>query len=389
VTEEREHSRTSPSGADRWAVCTASLDFCESRGLVSKDTPAGLRGTSAHALLEHSLKTGKPPQMFKGRKFGSFVADSEMVDAVDLALDYIMQFLTGTAKLYTELEVPIAEIDGGGHVDVALADRDVLHVFDYKNGRHRVSPVENKQMMLYAIGAQRLLKYKGSRVVLHIVQPNANSAVGEAWDTTVVDILKWAEAVVVPAMDEIRGKRGVFRPCDKACHWCPGKGECKARAMDVIQTTRADFLPTHAIKGSITASMTEQLTPADLAYVLTRRKAVADWLKSVEVAASRLASASKLPGYKLVAGKGGRAWNENADAVLAPLGPERFADPKLRGVVAVEKLAKQKGKSALIARATKYREGRPQLAPKDDPRRALQGNAALDFSDFINSSEDD
>ena len=388
MTDE-EHSRYSPSGADRWVDCPASVSFCEKHGLKSVDNVHSIKGTAAHALLEKSLATRKSPEVYRGQKFNGLVAGNDMIDPVDLAGDYVRAIAKEGTFLLTEKEVPIPEINGKGHVDVIVVDGvDALHIMDYKNGRHRVSPVENKQMMLYALGAIRCLKMRPFRkVVLHIIQPNANSNVGESWETTEAGLREWAKRVIAPAVAEIEsGGMAEFGPSDKACHWCPAKGICRARAQEMIAVTRRDFAAPGTICDSLDAAATP-LAPKEIAYIISRRKAVIEWLSSVEVEAMKLAIKRKLPGYKVVAGKGGRQWNAEAEEILlkAKLGDAIYADRKIRGIGAIEKLAKN---PKLIAKATTYHEGKPQLATQDDPRKPLGGDAKIDFQEFTQSQDD-
>ncbi len=104
--------------------------------------------------------------------------------------------------------------------DVVFATKRVLVVIDYKTGKIPVSPVDNDQLMFYAVSAlyayyQRELWYKIDKVVLVIWQPGNH----DEWETTVDHLLQWRE-LALEADLSIIGKDLTLRP-GTYCTFCP------------------------------------------------------------------------------------------------------------------------------------------------------------------------
>lgn len=385
---QRAHDRFSPSGAHRWLYCPGSVLACEREGVQDTSNAASELGTAAHELLEASLSSGKSPEAFRGNKFNGIVADDTIIDPVDKACDYIRN-VAGKATILTELEVQIPAMRGKGHLDAAcVVAGSMVHVFDYKNGRHLVNPANNEQMQLYALGLyaalQGLRLRTASAVRLHIVQPNANPEVGAHWDTTIGELQQWAVKVVVPAADAIlNGTAKIDASNPEACRYCPRRGRCTQFAKANAERAKLDWAD--VIGGCALPETPAELTPKELAALLEFRDTFDAWLKALYIEGLKRARLGKLPGYKVVSGNPRRVWTEHAAKSLkALLGAKAFTQPELIGITAAEKLLPAKTREETMAGLTTKKPGGPILAPASDKRPLFAGDASLDFAEDIN-----
>ncbi len=61
-----KHAKLSPSSADRWVSCTASIDA--QHGIPNESSEASRDGTMCHQMSEEVLRDGIDPQSYLGRK---------------------------------------------------------------------------------------------------------------------------------------------------------------------------------------------------------------------------------------------------------------------------------------------------------------------------------
>lgn len=169
------HAKLSPSSADRWTSCTASINAQE--GIPNTNSDASRDGTCCHQILAECLEHHGDPQDYLGREMqfwthhesdssgedwseliseqmadecvitGSVTVTQEMVDAVTTAMNFVRQQVELTGGLLeVEQRVPIGHITGedgaGGTSDVVLLTDDTIRVMDAKFGRAKVLAYE-------------------------------------------------------------------------------------------------------------------------------------------------------------------------------------------------------------------------------------------------------
>lgn len=255
------HARLSPSSAEKWAECTASVKACE--GYPNASSEPARKGTAEHLVLEECILFSDDPQRYLGRivRFWSgdtehgwtvppgekesnhVVLDQDACDRVDSAVAFVERVaaLTG-ARVYAERRVPIGHVTGEhgarGTSDIVLLYGRTLHVMDLKAGRmevrvRRADGTPNLQLALYALGVIEdlgLTEADIDDIVLTVIQP----MLGATPETR----LSWAELM---ATGEWLRQRAIevdanptYRPGAKACEWCPARGECRPAAEFVL-----------------------------------------------------------------------------------------------------------------------------------------------------------
>lgn len=377
------HAKLSASGSHRWLACPASV--MAEQGLPESTSKFAHEGTAAHELAEIVLRT---PQDNCAQWIGrvlpetEWTVDQEMADYVQQYVDYISYHVYKDSYAAYEVRVDFSDwVTGGfGTCDAMLITGNTLHVIDLKYGKGvPVSPVENSQAMLYALGAYSDAQgiFDINQVQITIVQPRIFDDDPQSWTINIDDLLRWgewakqrAEACLEPGAD--------FVPGDKQCQWCKAKPTCKALATLTEQTIMADF---EDISSPDALTPVTRLTDAQIAKVLRAKALIASWLDAVEDrVVERLNDGEKFPGYKLVASKANRRWSDEAQAGAAlfeMIGDAAYTQKLLSPTQAEKALGKTRAQE--IASFVVKPQGSPTLALESDPRPSVGGISADDF----------
>lgn len=405
--KERAHARLAPSASHRWIECPGSINATE--GIESTSSVFANEGTAAHELAGHCLSNNYDADKFAGfviditgKTFGErllwpnspitnestqFLVDDEMVEGVQVYLDYVRSFIPDHYKVEVEYETRLdmrhVHPDVFGTGDTVLFDPKAkwLHVFDLKYGRGVVVEVEeNPQLLTYGIGtAHRFHNRQVEGITLHIVQPRAHHKDGpcRSWEADLVTLLEFedelakaAKATEAPDAPRIPGPWCQFCP---ALPTCPEARE-KATKMALDEFTDDDgFIPA------------TQMTDEQLAQVLREAGFIFDWIKSVQAHAHAQAVAGKPPrGYKLVQKRAMRKWineGEARDELSSIFGDDVIlTDPKLKSPAQLEKvLGKREYEQTAECLVHKVSSG-TNLVPVTDPRPAAKNAGMEDFA---------
>lgn len=377
----RAHSKLSPSAAERWLKCPASVKL--SQGLKDMPSEAAAQGTVAHSLAERRLRneiTWRDMQAMVGQEVqqsGFTIAiDEEMIGHVEDYVSYAKAVRVGMGgELLVETTVAPAFVDPSlyGTLDVGVLspDRKTFVVLDFKYGAGKIVDVyKNKQLMIYALG---LIAHVGSwpdKVRLMVYQPRVKRSGGPVveHEVSALELMDFVEELKV-GIAEVRADNPRMEAGDW-CRFCRAKGVCPAFVEKARELARIEFgsAPTAAALPDA-----QTLTPEQLSKILDWTPALREWLTAVENACkSRMSAGGEVPGYKMVKGRqGNRRWaDEKAAAAELTLkfGNAVLSEPELLSPAKVEKVIKDK---ELVARLTVRPDGAPALVPQYDPREAI------------------
>lgn len=398
MAEDRGHSKLGASKAARWLACPGSVALCAT--LPAPPTTRYAReGSAAHYVAEQCLRSGQDAHDFVGRKlvgFEDIECTPEMADAVQVYVATCRTATTADCKYW--IEHPFALLDYDlelfGHNDFAAfrPSSGQLVVVDYKHGAGvPVSPVENRQLKYYGLGALMQIAGGVKSVKLVIVQPRSAGEPVRSWDCSPMDLIEYGGELAEGA-ERTRQPDAALCPGDH-CQFCPAKINAACPALKAA--AEALVLNEFADVANINETVRE-LPADDLADLLGKVPAARMWLNAVEQHAFAEAMRGRAPaGYKLVHKRAQRAWTDGALAMRQaartldgvkeselfkhePLSPAQFE--KLVGKDAAEPI--------LSVHLDKPKPGYT-LAPLSDKRVPVAPPSESEFSDLIGVSTDD
>lgn len=368
--ENRAHALLSASGSHRWMACppSARLEEC----CQNKESDAAKEGTVAHELCELKVKI----QLGEDVSMSEYEALKEnplFTKEMDACTNTYADYCIDTAKEENGLPLIEVELDlssyipeGFGTVDCVIVSEDTLHVIDFKYGRGvEVSPVENSQLMIYALGAYDLYSpiYDFKTVRLTIVQPRL-SAEPKTWECDVQHLLDFAEKLK-PIADLAFKGGGDFAPSEHTCLFCKVKYTCRARADKNLATM---FLQE---KDPYTLSNDE------IGEILAKVSDFPKWIKDLEdYALEQLLAGHEIKGYKAVEGRSSRVWSDEQKAfeTIIKDGTEEkdLYETTPLSLAKIEKLLGKKKFASLVGEYVTKSQGKPTLTLSSDIRPSIQ-----------------
>lgn len=386
------HALLGPSGADRWLVCPPSARLCEQ--FPETTSTYAEQGRIAHEIAELKIMkyiTPMGPRTFTTRinkiKKNEHYKE-EMDKNTDIYIDHIKSIamaMKGSPFISAEREVSYEEYvpDGFGTSDCIIIGDNILHVVDYKNGAGvPVSPENNRQMKLYALGAYLMYRviYGDSIEIVRmsIVQPNTSGDPVETWEMPLSELLTWAESIKPTAKLAFAGQ-GEFTPGEKQCRFCKAKETCRAR-KDYNLEAEGFTKPV--------AMLPPLISDVEVGEILYRTRDLAKYVKDLEAyALQKSLEGVEIPGWKAVQGRANRTFTDIDKAFehLATLGfkKEMLFETKPITLTAVEELVGKKEFKEALGSFVISPPGKPTLVQASDKRIAVtnQTSAAQDFAE--------
>lgn len=383
-----KHSSKSPSSAERWTHCTASIAATEH--LPDKGSVYAREGTLAHEVCELFVRkhfnllpyNADLEELRKHELWGEW-----MIEMAEIYRDFIIERSLHYTDVVVLLEqrVDYSNIASGGFgtSDCILIGRLVetgelgIEVIDAKAGKGvLVDAKENTQMRLYALGAINTLSMiYGSNIrtaTMSIVQPRLNNL--SVYSESVDDLNEWAREVIVPAAEAIDSGNVKFK-CGDWCKFCKIKATCRERASYFTDSL------------GVMHKSAYELSAEELGYVLQKAKVFANYVSDVEeYCTDQLKAGESVPGYKLVEGRSVRKFTD-VDKAFEVLKANGIPDAMLYErkpitLGATEKLIGKKQFAELLADYVIKPPGKPVMVADTDKRPAID-SAANDFKDFV------
>lgn len=410
------HAILGPSGADKWVSCPPSARFEEQ--IFEEESTFAREGTLAHDLA--ALVLSSRAGLFKGDNIlfweevaaiKSHVFDFYKDSDKDAEAEYNAMWehaegwaafvcdlgtrdseltLADEYEIYIDSEA-IAEVSierefnlshyiplGFGTSDATVKTPLILYVNDYKYGAgKRVHAKNNKQGMLYALGALRAAlsedpSYNPETVIVAIYQPRVSG--GEtSFAISVSDLLDWAETVVKPAAILAISGQGDFK-AGTHCQFCKARTVCK-KYFDIFGQ----------VKG---IHDKRTMTAKELEIVLTYGDLIAAWVKKVkEDTARKMLAGTTVHGFKLVAGGSRRTFTSEDDAIDAAMGADIDIDKLLRTellpLTEIEKVVGKKKFAEVFGPVMFDKEYGPKVVDWDDPAPEIGRTAHDDYNDDV------
>jgi len=365
-----EHSRFSPSAASRWLTCTASM-LVDVSHIKERSSPAAEKGTFLHSVCEAYLKEQPPPLIPPNIR-----VSREDEASVSTYVNYVN---SREGEKLIELKTMWVD-DCGGTADAVVINDTHVEIIDYKSGFFYVSPVENPQLIIYALGVRKALESQYATFQdfkLTIVQPAQNNI--SSWSLTNKVLDEW-EAEIKEVIDKINAHDVDFVPSEKACKWCPARTVCPALHELADQAVMQDFKD--ETSPSLTLSMTEKLDRIPLL------KALCDAWEAEAFAT--LSDGDSIKGYKLAEGRKGDRKYTSEVAVEKKLAELQIPvgltheEPKIKSPAKIEKALKQISQDATwLNQFTSRADGKLKIVRSEDDRKSVnpKDKALDDFAD--------
>lgn len=420
------HARRSPSAADRWMICPASVPACADLP-DDASTEFSAEGTVGHHVRALCLSMDFEPHDFVGQKMSAdgfeFEITDEMANHLQPGIDRVRNL---PGRMVVEHRVDLGHWLPGdfGTLDCGVIGEDTIWIDDLKYGQGEpvliIDPsmsegdaeddadpvmgeeveaivgedgVINRQLRIYALGfwwAFARDNPKIQRFVLSIDQPRVAGKGGEII-VTLDELLAFGEELRAAglATEEANPR---FCASLKGCHYC--KRNPRAPLLGPGCGTLDDF--NIALLGHTFEEIDENVEFADMpprlinptklttpraVYLWKHKKMLADWLASVtETLKVRFEAGEDLGGPKVVDGRSGRRYYRDpvkAEAILTPALGEKTFTKKLISPAEAEKVMKPKrGQPGHPDAWQKLNEiitadaGKPTLVGAHDPKPA-------------------
>lgn len=406
------HSRLSPSDASRWMNCAGAINRVKKLGIVDQRTSkAAAEGTAMHLIREFCLDLGFEPHDFIGEMISAdgftFEVTEEFAEFLQPGIDRCRELTPVGATTGVELRADITPWLGlddhgrpqGGTIDYYVIGSSLMEYLeewvlsDLKFGAGiPVSPVRNKQQMLYALGLINSFPHlKPPKRVRIIIDQPRNGGGGGEWVVSIDELRAFGEEVKKAAKATL-DPNAPCTPSAEACLWCPlsrldnACPEYEAWNLDFLGLEFDDLdaledgedLPLPEIDG---------MTPERRRKINAHAHVVKKWLDRLH--ASEIADVlelGELCGMKVVEGRRGKRKHVDEDDSEAWLRKRGFSDEqiftkKLIGFTLLDKLV---GKGNFPKSLVVQGNSKPVLVPVEDERPALVG----DF-DFDNLDDED
>lgn len=381
------HARLSPSSASRWLRCPGSVNFIDS---IEEDDPEGTaaaEGTILHGVMEDCLRSNVEAYEFVGerrveeRSGFELLITEDTADMLQQGLDYID---TLPGRLHIEHWVNLSRwMKGqGGTLDLGFTGKREIIIWDNKFGYLPVSPIENEQLMLYALGFwDNIVRHISNvrRFRLIIWQPRAPGGGGGHLDA-LAEVQKLIQGDF-PLAAATYGEDAPRVPGHRQCLYCPGaqKLRCPEYVNYNLSMVIEDFDDMDdAVENGLPPRLPlNRITPERRTWLLENRASFNKFFDRLHAAAYADAEAGvNTHLMKLVDQReGARRWANAKRAekeLVEHLGEDAYVKKVLSAPQAEVAMKKAKKKEAflLLEDLIIRPPGKPQLVSASDSRPA-------------------
>lgn len=379
------HAPFGPSAAEAYTTC---LDYVNANlGLPDLDLKVAAEGTVAHYYSDMSVRTGMTAFDWIGSrtKYREWQFQWNVDDAL-LLQPGIDEFQAIPGEKFGEQRVDIARWTAPGQfgtMDRGIVQPDLTHCIDLKWGRGiPVSPIENKQLILYSLGLYWWLVSLGhapsKNFRLAIDQPR-NSGGGGEWRTTLDELMdygKWIKSRVEEALQPNPPRTASIAGC-AFCRRRRAPGGC--REYDLFNMTVVGIDPETMIMDMMLGNeplMRTSVNADERSYILKHKDTIIHWLKGLEQGATEDALAGRPTGqHKLVQDRTSPAkYKDEAaaeDVLVDLLGEEKAHNKKLLTVAQAKKILPKDDFDTKLAPHVQFGTKSIKLVPLEDARPAL------------------
>lgn len=339
-----KHHPLSASTSERWLNCSGSVELIKhAPASAFNSTVESAEGTLLHQLTEEQLKgwlkTGKIVEQAIGSKYTvdgfEFSFNEEHREAIRISIGYVLKLIEDHhvkpewVRLETRVTIPTNwenyfPEDGplAGILDLQIiAVMNCMYIIDHKYGKGvKVSVLDNKQLLYYALGAWLALSAETREMIdeirLVVNQPRHFSGASvDVWTIDADKLMGFHEELL----------NGTQRIIDKDftlvagswCRWCPAKLLCDAYkdySVQIDGSAATDFKALTVVKELPVPS---EMSNEQLGAILSRRKMFFDFMEAIEKETfTRITDGQKIPGIGLKPKRSNREYFD-AESVIS------------------------------------------------------------------------
>ncbi len=377
--------------------CPGSVRMSRAVG-PGPDTPYAAEGRRAHSFAEQVLR-GAVSGM--GVVFGSEdESDAEMIAHVKAYVDYVAKLAEGGKQVGVEVTFDLSALEPPGNepmfgtADAVIIGNRRLDVIDLKYGAG--VPVEvngNVQLLYYVLGVlvdfwrnhgtvqtspDEILSWALAQfddVWVHVVQPRAPHADGPIRTAHVShqEVRDFAARLIHKAAATLTPDAPLH--AGAWCKFCPAQAFCPEVKRYAIEVAQKDFTV-------VEPPAAETLPLEVIASILTKVDVLEHWVVSLKMRVqAELEAGRPVPGWKLVAKRAVRVWNNAVDVMHwaneAGFDEEKIYSRELKSPAQIEK---EVGKKNLPAKLYSLVSNGHTLVSEYDRRPALHLGPQQDFT---------
>lgn len=349
-------------------------------GLPNETSEAAAEGTAAHQVSDDCLSTGLDAYNFIGSRLKvdrwTFDFDQDDAEHLQYGIDQLREY-PGT--FYGEQKVDLSHWLGEGQsgtLDRAIITDDLIVINDLKYGRGiAVSPVRNKQLMLYALGFwQNIARHitKATDFLIEIDQPRCSGGGGE-WRTTLDELLAFGEEARIAAIltqDPLASRTATA----KGCLWCARRKTPEGcETYDKFNLEFFDMILDDLDQPIENLELPSTMTPDQRSNLLAHKGMIEKWLDQHYAQTLQDAlNGEPTPGLKAVDGRRPpKKWIDPgaAEAIILPILGDRTHNKKLLTPTQCGKLLSTETWET-ISEYVQSGDPKPILVSEDDARPA-------------------
>lgn len=380
------------SNIDIWYNCAASLQLMAKLPQPPSDARAD-EGSLGHSIAEKCFRTGSAASYFINRLTPEEKKKAQENNwSLQAMTDYVQEYVDFCRDIHNDVirtggkptqyiehrfELKQWHKDFRGVMDYGLDDNEGrFTVIDFKYGKWQIDPKENKQLILYALGALDLGFYE--EIDIGVYQPRGyDGAVEEParfWQTTPEELEDWGHKFVEKA--KLATKENAKPTEGSHCHFCWAKEICPAKVKHVKKVLNTDFQKDAPELTDVNAIPDERLSE-----ILTLKPQIDSWFAAVQQRAEFLVinQNRKIPGLKKVYASNRRYWanEEKAASFLEErLGDFAYVEPeappkRLLSVAEAEKMMDSKTDKKKLDAFVGIARGQVKVVPDEDARVEL------------------
>lgn len=366
MSEEKQHSLLSASGAHRWMNCTPSARL--EKEFEDNSGDAAAEGSAAHALSEHKLRKSLKMRSKKPvSKYDTDEMDAHTDAYVEFVLEQIAQARLNCSDpmvlIEQKLDFSKYVPDGFGTGDCVIIADGTLHVIDFKYGQGvLVDAEDNPQMKLYGLGALEMFDalYDIDTVDMSIFQPRRENVTTHTVSKD--SLYQWAEEVLKPTAEIAFKGGGEYIPGEH-CQFCRASVKCRARAEAKMKLASLEF------------ALPPLLSDEEIAEVLAAIGDLTSWANEIMAYAADAAvnHGKEWPGFKVVEGRSNRKYSDEGAAAEAAK-TAGYKDIYRQSLITITEMEKLMGKpmfNEVLGGLITKPLGKPTLVPVTDKRPAM------------------